>query len=119
MTNNETQNLIVTENAAARIAFLQKKHGKEDLALRLTVLGGGCSGFQYQYDFDAESKADDMRIEKDGVYVVTDPISMNYLAGARLDYVEDLMAAAFKIDNPNAETACGCGNSFSIDMDNI
>ena len=119
MTKNEAHNLIVTENAAARIAFLQKKHGKEALALRLTVLGGGCSGFQYQYDFDDTNKEDDIRFEKDGVFVVTDPISMNYLTGSTLDYVEDLMAAAFKIDNPNADTACGCGNSFSVDMDNI
>jgi iron-sulfur cluster insertion protein len=106
--------IVVTENAARRIAALKELEQAENLFLRIAVSGGGCSGFQYGFTFDDEKNEDDVVFERDGVTVVVDEVSLDLLAGAELDFVEDLMGAAFQIKNPNAASSCGCGNSFSI-----
>ncbi|KAA0676876.1 iron-sulfur cluster insertion protein ErpA [Roseomonas genomospecies 6] len=105
--------LTVSDSAARRVAFLIEHEGNPALMLRLTVSGGGCSGFQYGFSFDAAVNEDDHVFEKNGVKVVTDDCSLDLLAGSTLDYVEDLMGAAFQIKNPNATASCGCGNSFA------
>ncbi|WP_448206506.1 iron-sulfur cluster insertion protein ErpA [Azospirillum sp. sgz302134] len=105
--------LRVSDSAAKRVAFLIENEGNPALMLRLTVSGGGCSGFQYGFGFDDTVNADDHVFENGGVKVVTDDCSLDLLAGATLDYVEDLMGASFQIKNPNATASCGCGNSFA------
>ena len=82
--------------------------------LRVAVNGGGCSGFQYAFEIVPTRAADDLLIEKDGVGVVIDPVSLDFLRGSRIDFVDDLMGQAFRIDNPNASSSCGCGTSFSV-----
>ena len=82
--------------------------------LRISVAGGGCSGFQYEFDLEAERADDDLVIERDGAGVLIDPVSLAYLAGAEIDFVDDLIGAQFKINNPNATASCGCGTSFTI-----
>ena len=110
-----TQNTFeITESAARRIAYLFEQEGKSDLKFRITVLGGGCSGFQYKYDFDAKTAANDLVFIKGTASVVIDDISIGFLTDSKLDYVEDLGSAGFEIKNPNATAKCGCGNSFSI-----
>ena len=84
------------------------------MMLRVAVTGGGCSGFQYNFALDDARTDDDLVIEKDGVTVLVDPMSLDFLKGAEIDYVDDLIGAAFKIHNPNATSSCGCGTSFSI-----
>lgn len=106
--------LAVSESAAKRVAFLIEQEGNPNLMLRLTVSGGGCSGFQYGFGFDDTAGDEDHVFEKDGTRVVTDDASLDLLAGSMLDYVEDLMGAAFQIKNPNATASCGCGNSFAV-----
>lgn len=103
----------VTSNAAKRIAFLASREAKPVL-MRVAVLGGGCSGFQYNFSFEETSKADDMLIERDGARVVVDATSMELLKGSELDYVEEMVGSAFQVKNPNATSSCGCGNSFSV-----
>jgi len=110
------QNFNITENAAKRLLTLREKQGGQSLMFRVTVLGGGCSGFQYKFDFDATKNDDDLAFEKDGMTVVTDTISMEYLNNATLDFVEELGGSLFKVTNPNADAACGCGNSFSVKL---
>lgn len=105
--------LHVSDSAARRVAFLIQNEGNPALMLRLTVSGGGCSGFQYGFGFDDTVNEDDHIFENGGVKVVTDDCSLDLLAGATLDFVEDLMGAAFQIKNPNATASCGCGNSFA------
>lgn len=104
----------VSDSAARRIALLIEREGKPELMLRLTVSGGGCSGFQYGFGFDSAVNDDDHIFSNGDVRVVTDDTSLDLLDGSTLDYVEDLMAAAFEIKNPNASSSCGCGNSFSV-----
>ena len=104
----------VTENAARRIAALRVREGALGSFLRIAVSGGGCSGFQYGFSFDDRRNEDDFVFERDGVAVVVDEVSLGLLSGAEVDFVEDLMGAAFQIRNPNAASSCGCGNSFSI-----
>jgi iron-sulfur cluster insertion protein len=105
----------ITESAARRIAALLKQEEQTDGAfLRITVSGGGCSGFQYGLSFDEQKNPDDLVFERDGVQVVVDDVSLDLLNGAEVDFVEDLMGASFQIKNPNAASSCGCGNSFSI-----
>ena len=104
----------VTENAAKRISFLAEQEGDPALMLRVTVSGGGCSGFQYGFDFDKTVNEDDRVAERDGARVVIDEVSLELLNGAEIDFVEDLMGAYFRINNPNATSSCGCGTSFSI-----
>ncbi len=106
-------NVTLTGEAIQRISFLQKQEN-EGAKLRIEVRGGGCSGFSYGFRFDTEINADDLVIHEGDVTVLIDETSMQFLSGAEIDYVDDLMAAAFKIDNPNASSACGCGTSFAI-----
>jgi iron-sulfur cluster assembly accessory protein len=103
----------VSDRAATKIGQILKKE-PEGTMLRVSVEGGGCSGFQYKFDMDREKAADDLVIERQGAIVLIDPVSSQYLAGSEIDYVDDLIGAAFKINNPNATASCGCGTSFSI-----
>ena len=106
--------ITVTESAAKRIAFLREQEDVGSAYLRLAVSGGGCSGFQYGLSFDDQTNPDDQVFERDGVGVVVDEVSLDLISGAEVDFVEDLMGASFRINNPNAASSCGCGNSFSI-----
>ena len=110
----EERRIVVTENAARRIAALKTQEEAERAFLRIAVSGGGCSGFQYGLTFDDQRNEDDFVFERDGVAVVVDDVSLGLLNGAEVDFVEDLMGASFRINNPNAASSCGCGNSFSI-----
>ena len=109
-----TPTVEVTEAAAKRIARLIEEEGQPELMLRVSVSGGGCSGFQYGFSFDDTLGADDRTVERDGVTVVIDEVSLGLLAGSRIDFVEDLIGASFQITNPQATSSCGCGASFSI-----
>ena len=109
----EERRIVVTENAARRIAALKTQEEAEKAFLRIAVSGGGCSGFQYGLTFDDQRNADDFVFERDGVAIVVDDVSLGLLNGAEVDFVEDLMGASFQVRNPNAATSCGCGNSFS------
>ncbi len=111
MTNAEA--VTVSDNAARRIASIVAKGGEAD-ALRVSVEGGGCSGFSYKYDLTAGREPDDVVIEKGGATVVIDSVSLAYLEGSVIDFVDDLMGQSFQIRNPNAVASCGCGTSFSI-----
>lgn len=106
--------VILTDSAAERVAELLKQEGDPGLKLRVAVSGGGCSGFQYGFSFDDEVKEDDVVFEKGGVALLVDEISLELLAGAEIDYVEDLMGASFQVRNPQAKSSCGCGSSFAI-----
>lgn len=106
--------ITISSSCAARIAELKQQQGDSDLMLRLSVSGGGCSGFQYGFDFDKTKNDDDILFEKDGIHVVIDEMSLELLDGSEIDFVQDLMGAAFKINNPNATSECGCGASFSL-----
>ena len=110
-TANDTP--VVTERAARRVKQILAKELEGSL-LRVAVNGGGCSGFQYAFDIVPDRAPDDMLIERDGVGVVIDPVSLDFLRGAQIDFVDDLMGQSFRINNPNAASSCGCGTSFSI-----
>jgi iron-sulfur cluster insertion protein len=114
MNETEERGIVVTENAARRIAVLKAEENAENAFLRIAVSGGGCSGFQYGLSFDDQRNEDDFLFERDGVGVIIDDVSLGLLNGAEVDFVEDLMGASFHIKNPNAASSCGCGNSFSI-----
>lgn len=105
---------VFTDAAAAKVKKLIAAEGNPNLKLRVMVNGGGCSGFQYSFDFDENIAEDDVQIENDGVIMLVDAMSIRYLAGAEVDYREDLEGSRFIINNPNAKTTCGCGSSFSI-----
>ena len=105
--------ISLTPAAAARVAAIAAKQGKPAI-LRLSVDGGGCSGFQYKFGFADGVDADDMIAETDGVKLVVDAVSLDLVRGCAVDYVESLGGAAFKVDNPNAASGCGCGSSFSV-----
>jgi len=105
--------LIFSDAAAAKVKSLIAEEGNPDLKLRVFVTGGGCSGFQYGFTFDEEVSDDDTAMQKDGVTLLIDPMSYQYLVGAEIDYTEGLEGAQFVIKNPNATTTCGCGSSFS------
>ena len=107
------QPLIFTENAAAKVKSLIEEEGNDQLKLRVYITGGGCSGFQYGFTFDENVDEEDTQVETDGVTLLVDPMSFQYLVGAKIDYVEDLQGARFVIENPNAQTTCSCGSSFS------
>jgi iron-sulfur cluster insertion protein len=109
----ETQTLTLSPSAAARIAAIAAKQGKPAL-LRLSVEGGGCSGFQYKFELAAAPDADDAVSETDGVRLVVDPVSLDLVAGCVVDYVESLGGSAFKVENPQAVAGCGCGSSFAV-----
>src|SRR6266849_5508265 len=106
--------ITVRESAARRIAFLKTQEDAADAFLRVSVSGGGCSGFQYGFSFDDTRQDGDVVFERDGVQVIVDDTSLDLLNGAEIDFVEDMMGAAFQIKNPNAASSCGCGNSFSV-----
>ncbi len=105
--------VTVSERAAGRIAKILSKEPAGSM-LRVAVNGGGCSGFQYEFAITAEKNADDLAIEKGGVTVLIDEVSLQYLGGSEIDYADELIGAAFKIHNPNATASCGCGTSFSV-----
>ena len=105
--------LIFSDAAAAKVKTLIEEEGNPDLKLRVFVSGGGCSGFQYGFTFDEAVAEDDTSMAKNGVTLLIDPMSYQYLAGAEIDYTEGLEGAQFVIKNPNATTTCGCGSSFS------
>jgi iron-sulfur cluster insertion protein len=106
--------LEFTPQAAAKVAALIEEEGNPELKLRLYVTGGGCSGFSYGFAFDDQVAEDDTRIVTEGVALVVDAMSQQYLLGARVDYEEGLEGSRFVIHNPNAQTTCGCGSSFSV-----
>ncbi len=105
--------LVFTDNAANKVKQLIDEEGNQELKLRVFVTGGGCSGFQYGFTFDEAAGEDDTSLQKGGVTLLVDPMSLQYLAGAEIDYKDDLQGAQFVIKNPNATTTCGCGSSFS------
>lgn len=105
--------LLFTDNAANKVKSLIEEEGNADLKLRVFVSGGGCSGFQYGFTFDEVVNEDDTVLNKNGVQLLIDPMSFQYLVGAEIDYQEGLQGSQFVIKNPNATTTCGCGSSFS------
>lgn len=105
--------LTLTPSAAKRVAQIAERQGKPAI-LRLAVEGGGCSGFQYKFDLSDGPEADDIVSETEGVRLVVDPVSLDLVAGSRVDFVESLGGAAFKVENPQAAAGCGCGSSFGI-----
>ena len=106
--------IIFTDSAAAKVSELIIEEGNDNLKLRVYVSGGGCSGFQYGFTFDSEVNEDDFEITKGSITVLIDSMSHQYLVGATLDYKEDIRGSQFVIQNPNAQTTCGCGSSFSV-----
>lgn len=110
---NDGLPVTVSERAAKRVAAILANEAPET-ALRVSVSGGGCSGFQYGFDLVSEREDDDLIIERDGATILIDSISLMYLTGSEIDFVDDLIGASFQIHNPNATAACGCGTSFSL-----
>ena len=108
------QQFAVSDRAAARIAEIVAAEGN-NAALRVAVLAGGCSGFQYRFELDPAQQDDDLVIERGGARVLVDPVSLDLLSGAELDFSDELMGSHFSVRNPNAKSACGCGTSFSVD----
>ncbi|WP_152045682.1 iron-sulfur cluster insertion protein ErpA [Aureimonas psammosilenae] len=111
---SQAVSITVSDSAARRIAAIVAKSRDDGDALRVSVEGGGCSGFSYKYDLTSAREADDFVIEKDGATVLVDPMSLTFLEGSVIDFVDDLMGQSFQIRNPNAVASCGCGTSFSI-----
>ncbi len=106
--------LDFTEAAAAKVSGLIEEEQNPNLKLRVYITGGGCSGFSYGFTFDEDQADDDTVVTKGDVTLLVDPMSFQYLVGAKIDYLEDLQGARFVIENPNATTTCGCGSSFSV-----
>ena len=106
--------LTFTEAAAAKVRELINEEGNADLKLRVYIQGGGCSGFQYGFEFDENQAEDDLAVVTNGVTLLVDPLSLQYLMGSEVDYSESLQGAQFVIRNPNAKTTCGCGSSFTV-----
>jgi len=106
--------LVFTDSAANKVKELIAEEGNPELKLRVFVTGGGCSGFQYGFTFDEAAGEDDAVMEKNGVTLLIDPMSYQYLVGAEIDYTEGLQGSQFVIKNPNATSTCGCGSSFSV-----
>jgi len=106
--------LDFTEAAAGKVSGLIEEEQNPNLKLRVYITGGGCSGFSYGFTFDEDQADDDTVVTKEGVTLLVDPMSFQYLMGAKIDYLEDLQGARFVIENPNATTTCGCGSSFSV-----
>ena len=112
-TIDKTAAVSVSDRAAKRIAEIIADE-PSGTALRVSVEGGGCSGFQYKFDLAPKAEADDLVIEKAGIMVLIDPMSLEYMSGSEIDFVDDLVGAAFKVQNPNATASCGCGTSFTL-----
>jgi iron-sulfur cluster insertion protein len=110
----ETSDVVFTDAAALKVRELLEEETTPGLKLRVFVTGGGCSGFKYGFTFDEETQEDDLAVEKSGVTLLVDPMSLQYLTGAEIDYKDDVDGAQFVIRNPNATTTCGCGSSFSV-----
>jgi iron-sulfur cluster assembly accessory protein len=108
-----TESVTVTERAARRIGEILKAEPQGTM-LRVSVEGGGCSGFQYKFDMERSQAEDDILIRREGAAVLIDAVSLNYLAGSEIDFVDDLIGASFRINNPQAKASCGCGTSFSL-----
>ncbi len=106
--------LHITDAAVAKVRALIEEEAAPELKLRVYVTGGGCSGFQYGFSFEDATNEDDTLVEKDGIGVLVDALSFQYLAGSEVDYLEGLEGARFVVSNPNAATTCGCGASFSV-----
>lgn len=106
--------ITLTDNLVQRIRTLRAQDGRLNLKLRVTVDGGGCQGFEYRFDLTEAINSDDKVFEKEDVSVIIDDISLPYMQGAEIDYVDDLIGAHFEIRNPNAKSSCGCGTSFSV-----
>jgi iron-sulfur cluster assembly accessory protein len=106
-------NVTVSERAARRIGEILKSEPAGSM-LRVSVEGGGCSGFQYKFDTERDRAEDDIVIEKSGATVLIDPVSLNYMAGSEIDFVDDLIGSSFKVNNPKATASCGCGTSFAL-----
>jgi iron-sulfur cluster assembly accessory protein len=113
MTGN-TEPVRLTHRAAQRIMEIVSEQPSEGSKLRIAVTGGGCSGFQYDFSLAAEAAGDDLVVEKDGAVVLIDPVSLDFLRGAEIDFADEMIGAAFLVINPNATSSCGCGTSFSI-----
>jgi iron-sulfur cluster insertion protein len=111
---NVMPRIVFTNAAARKVQELILEERNPDLKLRVYISGGGCSGFQYGFSFDEEQAEDDIAVRNDGVMLLVDPLSFQYLMGAEVDYSESLQGAQFVIRNPNASTTCGCGSSFSV-----
>jgi iron-sulfur cluster assembly accessory protein len=105
--------ITVSERAARRIGEILKGEPTGTM-LRVSVEGGGCSGFQYKFDMERAKTNDDLVISRDGAVVLIDPVSVNYMAGSEIDFVDDLIGASFKVKNPQAKASCGCGTSFAL-----
>ena len=105
--------ITVSERAARRIGDILKGEPSGTM-LRVSVEGGGCSGFQYKFDMDRTRAADDLVISREGAVILIDPVSVNYMAGSEIDFVDDLIGASFKVNNPQAKASCGCGTSFAL-----
>ena len=108
-----TENVTVSDRALARIGEILKAEPAGTM-LRVSVEGGGCSGFQYKFDMERAKAADDLVIAGDGAVVLIDPVSVGFMAGSEIDFVEDLIGASFKVKNPQAKASCGCGTSFAL-----
>jgi iron-sulfur cluster assembly accessory protein len=109
----DMENITVTERAARQIGRILQKEPPGTM-LRVSVEGGGCSGFQYKFDVDRTRESEDVVITRDNATVLIDPLSLGYLAGSEIDFVDDLIGASFRINNPQAKSSCGCGTSFSL-----
>lgn len=114
ITTDGAPGLVFTDAAAAKVSTLIRDEGNPNLKLRVFISGGGCSGFQYGFEFDEQQAEDDLAVTTDGVTLVVDPLSLQYLMGATVDYTESLHGAQFTIRNPNARSTCGCGSSFTV-----
>ena len=106
--------LKISSDAVTRVRQLLASKDNPDVMLRVYIQGGGCSGFQYGFQFDEDAQEDDISIEQDGIKILVDMLSLQYLGGAEIDYKDDIMGSRFLVNNPNASTTCGCGSSFSI-----
>lgn len=114
MNDRELAPMTLSANAARRIRFLMEQENQPDAAVRVAVTGGGCAGFQYGFDFDAAVAEDDFVFERDGARIVVDPLSLSFLQGSVVDYVEELIGASFQITIPSAASSCSCGTSFAM-----
>lgn len=113
-TMTEATPVTMTESAARRIGELKAREGNLELKLRLSVNGGGCSGFQYAFDWAKEQEDGDIAVERDGETMLVDSTSLLYLIGSELDFIEDIVGSSFRVVNPNVQASCGCGTSFSV-----